>query len=591
MKKSSILSFLGLGAILCGCAGNQQKMQEGEFTIDIFATNDIHGCYLDSLYVGSETRPSLLAVNEYMNGVRRELGDDKVVLLDAGDCLQGDNASYYFNFVDTESRHIFARMAEYMHYDAVVVGNHDIETGHAVYDRIKEQMSVPFLAANAVREDTGEPYFQEYAILDRNGLKVAVIGFTNPNIKGWLSPELWSGMSFTDLMQCAQKEVDKVIAKENPQVVIVATHSGTGSGDGDSLESQGKDLLYSLKGVDFIICSHDHKPYVEQKDSCVLLNSGSHCNNLSHGRITLTLKDGQVQSKTVFGELVPIDKDKVDTVMRDTFRADYKAVKAFTHRKVGCLAMPLDTKGAYVGMNDYMNLIHAIALGCSPAQLSIAAPLTFNGHVRKGTLIFNDLFTIYPYENQLYIVRMRGRQIQSYLEFSYDKWIQTVRPDDKNAHALKIARRDDARNGIKGWSFQEKSYNFDSMAGLNYTVDITKPYGERINITTMADGADFDPEADYNVAMTSYRASGGGFLLRDGAGIDSVDSLVVERYPEIRELIYEYLLSHTDSEGNITPVTSEELSRPSLIGSWSFVPEDIAQPLLAKDLSLLFGKK
>ncbi len=596
MRKINIMALLSFATALCSCGGNSPKVpaaQDGEYTIDIFATNDIHGRYFDSLYIGNQTKSSLLAVSEYMNGVREELGEDKVVLLDAGDFLQGDNAAYYFNYIDTETEHLYARMAKYMKYDAVVVGNHDIEAGHAVYDRMKKELSMPFLAANAVRDNNGKAYFQEYTILQKNGLKVAVIGFTNPNMKGWLSPEIWSGMTFTDLMECAQGVVDKVIAKENPQVVIVATHSGSGAGDGSSLESQGRDLLYSLKGVDFLICAHDHRPYVEQKDGMVLLNSGSHCRNLSHGKITVTMKDGAVESKSIYGDLVTIDKDKVDTTMREAFRADYEAVKAFTLQEVGRLDMPLSTRDAYIGMSDYMNLIHTIGLSCEPAQLSFAAPLTFNGYVNEGTLIYNDLFTIYPYENQLFVVRMTGRQILKYLEYSYEQWIQTVKPSDKGAHILRIAPRDDPRTGSSGWSFTERSYNFDSMAGAYYTVDITKPYGDRVDITRLADGSEFDPADTYCVAMTSYRASGGGDIMKEGAGIDTdnIDEIVEARYPEIRELIYEYLKNHLDIDGNIASVTSEELSQPAVVGEWKFVPEDLAKPLLENDINLLFPKR
>ena len=99
-----------------------------------------------------------------------------------------------------------------MGYDAVVVGNHDIETGHPVYDRLKSQLTVPFLAANAIRTDDGKAYFPEYTIVRRHGLRIAVIGFTNPGIPGWLSPELWEGMELFLMLrkswtECASRRI------------------------------------------------------------------------------------------------------------------------------------------------------------------------------------------------------------------------------------------------------------------------------------------------------------------------------------------------------------------------------------------------
>jgi 2',3'-cyclic-nucleotide 2'-phosphodiesterase/3'-nucleotidase len=245
------------------------------------------------------------------------------------------------------------------------------------------------------------------------------------------------------------------------------------------------------------------------------------------------------------------------------------------------LSSDLDTKDAYAGMNEYMNLIHTISLSCKPAQISFAAPLTYNGHVDAGTLIYNDLFTIYPFENQLYVVKMTGKEIKNYLEYSYDQWIQTA--TSKNDHVLKIEKGSDTRFNQDNWHFVNRSYNFDSAAGINYTVDVTKPFGERITISSMADGTAFDLASTYNVAMTSYRASGGGDLLQKGAGVntDKIQERVVARYPEIRNLLFDYLKEKHD----IDPVV---IGDTKIIGDWEFVPVDIAQPAIKADMSLLF---
>lgn len=558
--------------------------KDGEYTFRIMTTNDIHGRYFDSLYVSSRTSPSLLSVSWYIDSVRTAAGAENVIAIDAGDCLQGDNAAYYYNYVDTDTKHLYARMAEYIGYDAVAVGNHDIETGHKVYDRMLKEMKVPFLAANALRTDNGKPYFPEYVTLDRHGLKITVIGFTNPNIKNWLSPLLWEGIEFQSLIPLAQEVVDRVKEQEKSDVVIVAVHSGTGAGDGQQYESQGLDLFKSLKGVDFLICSHDHRPAIHCSDSICLINSGSHCRNIGFGTISLKVENGKVVSRKVSADLITVDKDKVDTKMRDMFRPDYEAVKAFTVKEVGELKADLRTRDAYKGMSDYMNLIHTLSLGCTPAQISFAAPLTFNGFVKAGTLIYNDLFTIYPYENQLFVVKMTGKEIKDYLEYSYDAWINTLKPG--SSHVLKIVNEPDPRTGQKRWSFVNRSYNFDSAAGLVYDVDVTKPAGERIIIKSLADSSPFSMNETYNVAMTSYRASGGGYLMRLGAGIDTdkIDERVVEYYPEIRNILYDYL----QKNGTIDPAV---IGNPEVIGSWKFIPEGKAERHIEKDLALLFPKR
>ena len=577
-----LFAFSAACLLLLGCG---HRLRDGEYTLTVLSTNDVHGAWFDSTYTGSRVRKSLFAAKYCIDSVRVADGAQNVLLVDAGDCLQGDNAVYYFNYVDTLSPHLFPRLMKYMGYDAIAWGNHDVETGHAVYDRVQRELvkdGIPFLAANAVRNDNGKSYFPQYKLVDKAGLRIAVLGYENANIRSWLSEELWSGMHFEPIAGRIQADVDYVRRKERPDVVVAIVHSGTGAGDGTNPESEAMDVFNLVKGVDWVICGHDHRPYVEARDSSALLNSGSHCRYLAHGKLRLRVEKGAVVERSYEADLIPIKARLVDTAMRALFRPEFEAVREFTLREVGVLNVDLRTRDAYIGMSPYVNLIHTLCLGQEPAQLSFAAPLTYNGNVDAGILRFNDLFTIYPFENQLFIITMTGEEILRYLEASYDRWIQTVsRPGE---HVLKIVPRSDARTQQKVWSFVGRSYNFDSAGGLNYTVDVTKPRGERISVSSMADGSAFDPAGTYNVAMTSYRASGGGSLLEEaGIDTDDIDSRVVARYPEIRNILYDYLLKN----GSIDP---EVISDPSVIGTWKFIPEKIAGPALKADLELLFGK-
>ena len=427
----------------------------------------------------------------------------------------------------------------------------------------------------------GSTWFDGAKILKRHGVKIAVLGYTNANIRAWLDESLWKGMEFKSLIPLVQEDVDRVRAKERPQVVIVAVHSGTGLGDGTIYESQGKDLLRTLRGVDFLVCSHDHSALAIQQDSICLINSGSHARNIGHGRINLTLKDGKVVSKTVGADIIKVNAARVDTAMEAKFHPDFEKVKAFTLREVGSLDTDLLSRDSYAGMCPYMNLIHTLTISPDVAQISFAAPLAFNKEIKAGKLVYNDLFTIYPYENQLVVIRMKGDEILRYLEYSYDNWIQTYTP---GGHVLKIEEGEDQRTFQTGWHFVNRSYNFDSAAGLVYTVDVTKPYGERVKIASLAGGDQFCADSTYNVSMTSYRAAGGGNLLSKGAGIDTgnMDDRIVARLEDIRNVLYDYVQ-------HVGTIKVSELSNPANLGHWEFIPSH-AVPALRADMKLLFGK-
>ena len=568
MKRHSPLLFLSI--ILISIQGCTPKSDE----LHIVTTGDVHGRFLSVDFSSDRPQSSLEAVNIYTDSLRRCFGRDNVLLLDAGDILQGDNMAYYFNYVDTEAEHIYPRIADYMGYDAVTLGNHDIETGHAVYDRVTAQLEnrgIPTLSGNVVNASDGQPYFPYYTMVNKGGRKIAVLGFNNANIKAWLPEHLWSGLNFVDLMQCVQKRVDEVRANENPDLVIVTVHSGTGLGDGSMLENQALDLLHSLKGVDLLIGAHDHRPFTTEHEGCIYIDSGARAQTVGHAKVNF--KSGERKA-----EIVRLKRESRDLKMAETFAAEIESVREYTGAKIGKLAMELRSDEALSGMCDYINMLHTVQLAETGADISFAAPIGSGRLAKAGDVVVNDLFKIYPYENQLFMLSLTGKEIKDYLEYSYGDWLA---PDCRE-HLLGIQNKTDERTGNSRWSLTGRSYNFDSAAGIIYTVNINKPQGKRIRIQSMADGSTFYPDKCYLVAMTSYRATGGGDLLIKGAGIpaDELSARVVSRHIEIRELIKRFFSNHQ-------VVTPESVYDAKSLGSWKFIPEAKASELFEKDRELL----
>lgn len=569
-----LLVFFALFAIICSCS----SPREGKYRVSIYATNDLHGKFFDSLYSGNKAnRVSMANISAYMKERRASDGEENIVFLDLGDALQGDNASYYSNFIDTnrnDGHHLFARIAEYMGYDALVVGNHDIETGHPVYDRLLDELHVPYLAANSLKNDGSGSYFDEYAIIRRGGLKIAVIGMTNPNIKSWLDESLWSGMHFVEIEHLADSLVRSVKAAENPDVTILAIHAGLGDGSND-LENPARYLASKLQGVDVIFAAHDHQMCCEKifngTDSTLLLEGACRAQYLSHADIELEFSADSIVGKRICGELVPMEGVEKCGDYLACFKDYFNKVKSFTNRKVGTLEKDMQTCDAYFGPSDYMSLIHSIQLNASGADISFAAPLTTNGLIKAGDFDFQGLFTIYPFENQLFVIELDGGQIKDYLEYSYNCWIATMK--HKDDHIINLVH--DTPEG--GYSFRNMPYNFDSAANIEYEVDVRQPFGKRIAIKGMTDGRPFHADSLYTVALSSYRASGGGDLLVQGVGIaaDSLSSIVVRKLDDLRTLIYNMYTSGEDK--NIKDWDN-----------WKFVPESWAADALKRDKALLF---
>ena len=546
-----LIALFGVGfgiGCLISVLSSKGSLQDGVYNVTVCSTTDVHGAYFDSLYVDNQAaKTSLANVSSFL----KELRGNGVnpVLVDVGDNLQGDNAAYYFNYVATDVPHVYPRIAAYLGYDAVIVGNHDIETGHDVFDRVAGELTMPYLAANAafdrdengvadMDESTGkkvvsDSYFLPYCTVERNGVKIAIIGMTNGNIKSWLSSTVWHGIDFQIISVIAQGLVDKVIEKEKPQLVVLAVHSGTGAEEPDR-ENEAQYLASSLKGVDLVLNGHDHRPVAREvagpEGPVVLLDAGSKAVVVGQADFTLTVKNGKVVAKNVDYKLVPMDKYPADPEYVAAFKDDFNAVKAFANRPVGSLAEDIFLADALDGPSSYINLVQTVQLKATGADISFAAPLVSSGVVPKGVIEFQDLVSIYKFENQLFVVEMTGQQVKDYLEYSYDNWVNRSGP----------------------------SYNWDSADGIIYEVSQSAPKGERVKILSMSDGTPFDPARTYKVAMTSYRASGGGDLLRNGAGVDPATLVVTEKLKDIRSLIGDYIAA----QGEIVPAVAT---------NWKFV--------------------
>lgn len=517
---------------------------EREIRVEVAATNDVHGAIFPRTYTEDTVgRPSLASVCTYIDSLRSADGDDHVILFDCGDHLQGDNATYYFNYVDSSGNgHILGRVFNFMDYDAVVVGNHDLEAGHPVYDRMAAELECPYLAANAVNVSDGKAYFDRYAVIDRDGLRVAVIGFTNPNVKSWISPDKYSGLDFLPVDSMASSLVREVRHREKPDVVILAVHCGLGEENVPDIENNAAYLAASVPGIDAVIAAHDHrraafKVMGADGDSVCVVESGSRARGVSRLSINAVKRGNRVVSLNIAPSVADVSDMPPSGRYMEEFGKDWETVYDFSNRVIGRLISPLDLSYRRDSRSDYLALIHYVQLSCPGVDISFTAPLVSEGVMPAGELRFNDLFTLYRFENLLYVVEMTGKEVKDYLEGAYDK---------------RIAESD-------------YLYNYDTAGGLVYTVDPDAEKGSRVRITSMWDGTPFDESGTYRVAMTSYRASGAGGLLAE-AGLDrgNMSARVLEIYPEIRTLLCNFI----EGKGDIDP---RKIASEKKTGTWRFI--------------------
>ena len=560
---------------------------EAQKTVDltIVHTTDVHGNFFPRDYINR--RPgsgSLARVATYVDSLRAARGAENVILLDGGDILQGQPTVYYYNFVNTVAPHVAARVYNFMNYDAITIGNHDVETGHDVYDRFNSRLTKPMLGANVINTATGEPYFKPYTVIDRGGVKIAILGLLTPAIPAWLPENLWSGMEFEEMVDSAGKWVDIIRENEDPDILIGLFQSGNDASrrTGDYLENASTVVAQSVPGLDIVLTGHDHTRnnkiiLNDAGEQVVILNPANNADNISEVRVTLTLDaDGDIVDRRFKGDIVNVDALTPSARFLDEFGPEMQAVEEFVGRKLGESTGDFTSREALFGPSSFMRLIHDLQLKITGADISMAAPLSFDATINRGDIRVSDMFNLYKYENLLYVMALTGREIKDYLEESYANWITTMKPGDE--HILLFADVEPTQSGTP--ALKNASYNFDSAAGINYTVDVTAPAGSRVTITGMENGEPFDPDKTYRVAVNSYRGNGGGDLLTRGAGIPR--EKLAERivWATDRDMRY-YLIKEIERLGAISPRD---------VVNWQFVPADVAKPAIENDLKILFTK-
>ena len=556
-----------------------------EIKFSIIETSDVHGNYFPYDFI--RNRPgegSLSRISTYVKRLRSEMGDERVLLVDNGDILQGQPTAYYFDYVDTTTIHLCARMMNDMGYLCATLGNHDIETGHPVYDRWMDQCGFTVLGANVFNKKKGRLYLPAYVQEEVEGIRIGVLGMVTPTIPQWLPEKLWKDLEFKDCVETARRVVPIMRRAAKADIVVVLMHSGVGqkNATGYMLDNAAFQVAEQVPDIDILFCGHDHRmantwiQNLETGNKTLVLNPGANAMSIAQADITVRLDtNGEIKDKSVTGEVVNICYERPDSDLLKHYQADFDAVKAYTQQVIGFNKIDLDTRAAYFGPSPFVDFIHSLQLRVSHADISFAAPLSYDAKIPSGKIMVADLFNLYKYENQLYVMRLTGAEIKNYLEESYGIW--TSQMHSSKDHLILFSGNYSKAN--EPWQrLRYSSYNFDSAAGIRYTVDVRQPKGKKIKILSMADGSPFDPDKYYKVAVNSYRANGGGGLMTNGAGIpqNQLRSRVVWTSPnEMRE----YLRREISRQKEINPRS---------LNQWRFIPEGWAAAAGERDAEIMF---
>lgn len=481
--------------------------------IVILFTSDVHGKISpynsqDKSYDGK----GYAKVSSVIKAVRKQ--EEHVIVLDNGDMLQGTPLSHFAltEKQDDQLVHPVIATCNKIQYDAAVIGNHEFNYGREKLEQAVHDSGFPWLSANTVKKGTDEAYFgTPYLIKEFAGVTVGILGLTTKNIPIWEPDRHIDRFDFLDPVETAKKWVPYLKEDLGADIVVIAYHGGF---EQDPLtkehiavrngENQGNDLLASIPEIDVLITGHQHLVYQAVTDgNTAIVQSGTKGEFV--GRIDLWVeKKGSNASYEVTHQetsLLPVKDAKTDEAILSDIEAIEKEVDDWLDQTLTTVTDP-----ALMQVNDPMTdvwikehpmieWVNKTFMKVTGAEIASTAYFLTQGMSFGKTLTRRDMHTFYPYANTLALIEVTGEEIRAALEFTNT--------------FLKL----DADDNIivnESWNTPRLlSYNYDMWEGIEYTVNLRKPEGERITNLTIH-GKPLNPNKKYRVATSSYRASGTG---------------------------------------------------------------------------------
>lgn len=497
--------------------------------LQILATSDMHGKFMAYDYAlnAESTSGSCAQIKTAVDTLRTE----NTIMVDAGDTIQDNSAEL---FLDDDLHPMMLAMNE-IGYDVWVTGNHEYNYGVDVLQKIIPQNKAPLLCGNVYDKDNN-PLADDYAIIERNGVKVGIIGMVTPNITRWDAENLKDWI-VTDPVEETRAAIDEI--KDQVDILIAVDHMSVDN-EYDVPDSGVEDLANACPELDLIVAAHGHQaiddleingvPIIENKNSGQTL-----------GQIIFDLEkteDGwQVANTTttLFNMSdYESDEELVEELMPYHERAVANAETVIGTFESEYLAAPneiAEIPTAQIEDTALIDLINEVQMYYTDAKVSGAALFTSDANLYEGDIRRCDMSHIYKYQNTLYKIEMTGAQLKKWMEWSVT-YYNTYQDGD-----LTISFDEDIR-----------AYNYDMFSGVNYEVNISNEPGSRIENLTWPDGTPVEDDDVFVAAVNNYRCNSQlttyGTVFEEGEDLPKVLEIDVRGdIGGVRELLADYIIN------------------------------------------------
>ncbi len=526
----------------------------------LLGTTDVHGrLYAHDYYTGRATDHGLALIKPLVDSVRAA-NPGRVFLFDSGDLLQGNPLAFVHARREPVRPNPIVHAMNLMGYDAAAIGNHEFNYELAHLDRAIADAAFPFLAGNIFRHGTTEHAYQPYALLphvvaEGDTILIGVTGNTPPGVHVWDKAHVEGVLDFRDVVASLRPVVAEM-RRRGADLVVVLSHGGFGGTSYDTLstglapENVADRLASEVPGIDVVFVGHTHRELADSTIGGVLYTQARNwAASLAVATFRLArVAQGEWRVVEKHARILRPDPARADTAFLEALRPSHERTVAYVNSVVGRSPVRWEARESRLRDTPILDFINEVQRAVAGADLSSTAAFNLSAAIPEGEITVADLAGLYIYDNTLKAVRITGAQLKEYLEQSARYFRGWPAPDGGPLIDPEVP-----------------GYNFDVVSGVDYTIDLTRPVGERITELRYR-GEPVRPDQTFTIAVNNYRQGGGG-----GFTMIAEAPVVYDRQEDIREL----LIEEVRRRGTIRP---EDYFREN----WRIVPAEAVEAIRAE---------
>ncbi|TNE56839.1 MAG: bifunctional metallophosphatase/5'-nucleotidase [Alphaproteobacteria bacterium] len=478
MTAFAILLF-GIGLLSCNepagdPAGAEVAAPKGK-VITLMFTNDVESAYdpIPAYWLEDIGRIGGIAeMTTLINSLRAS--QPNPFLFDSGDIFTGSLAK------ETHGELAFELMNT-MQYDAMAIGNHEFEYGHEIFAWEKNRAAFPVLGANMFYKDTDHPFAQSYTIIERDGVKIGVVGIMGRDAVSAIIPSFIAPLDVREEAAAVQAAVDAI--RNDVDLVVLLTHEGKTAPMQTDAESDPRlqrdidadiRLAGAVRGVDVLFGGHADagtpEPVVQPKTGTLIMQTYGQATHLGYLQIVLDETTGKIESYE--GRLIPVDADKYapDPVVHGKLQ-EYRARFPQLYEVVGNSDHYMPRR--YIEESEVGSLFADILREAADTEIAFVHAGSLRKDIPAGPLTRADILDVYPFVDDVLLVELTGREIMDVLEQSFT-----------------------LERGLL------------QVSGMEIVYDLAQPLGSRL-VSASVGGAALEPGRVYSIAAPGFLAEGG----------------------------------------------------------------------------------